>query len=251
MSRYIVFITALLLSCSLHAATTDELWDRGNAAYIRGDYHASANHYDSIATQGSESYKLYYNMGNAYFKANKIGKAMLNYNRAMRLRPTDADIKYNIAVANQYVKDKIEPVPQFFLITWISNLRKSLSSNAWATMSLIALLIGFAGSALYLLSGRLSLRKTGFFISLFMAAMFFVSSVFAAKGRNEIINSSEAIVMRSAVPVKSAPNATGKDIFVLHEGTKVSVISTLDNWCEISVADGNKGWIEQSSIETI
>ena len=150
-----------------------------------------------------------------------------------------------------YVKDKIEHVPEFFLKTWVRSLRMSLSSNAWATVSLVVLGVMLACVLLYLLATKLALRKTGFYSAIILLLLFIFSVVSASIGRRELTHAEEAIVMSSAAPVKSSPDNGSKDLFVLHEGTKVRVLNALEEWREISIADGNKGWIKESAIELI
>lgn len=252
MKRLIIFAAALLLGfVPARSQSLDTLWDAANTAYINADYQAAIATYDSILATGNVSYKVYYNLGNAYFKEGKIGPSILNYNRALRLAPSNPDIEYNLRVANSYVKDKIEHVPEFFLKTWMRSLRMSLSSNAWATMSLILLTVMLACVLLYLLATKLALRKTGFYSAIVLLLLFIFSVVSASVGRRELTHAKEAIVMSTAAPVKSSPDNGSKDLFVLHEGTKVRVLNALDEWQEISIADGNKGWIKKSAIELI
>ncbi len=251
--KYLIILWVVLLSClSGHAQPAPEaIWDRANTAYINSDFDGAIHGYDSIVQAGYSSYKLYYNLGNAYFKAGQIGESILNYHRALRLAPSDADVKHNLLVANSFVKDNIEKVPEFFLKTWLHNLRLSVSSNTWAIISLIALTGAMAAMLIYLLAGRISWRKSGFYTAIIALVVFFVSMGFSIKERRELLHSSEAVVMSSAAPVKSSPDNSSKDIFVLHEGTKVKVLGSLDQWREIAIPDGNKGWILVSAIETI
>ena len=252
MKRLTILAAALLLGIvPARSQSLDRLWDEANTAYINADYQAAIATYDSILATGNVSYKVYYNLGNAYFKEGKIGPSILNYNPALRLAPSDADIDYNLRVANSYVKDKIEHVPEFFLATWFRSLRMSLSSNAWASVSLVLLAALLGCVLLYLLSTKLALRKTGFYSAIVLLLLFIFSVVSASIGRRELTCAEEAIVMNSAAPVKSSPDNGSKDLFVLHEGTKVSVLNSLEEWREIAIADGNKGWIRSSAIELI
>ena len=232
-------------------ASPEQLWDRANTAYVNGDYHAAAEIYEGILAQGLSSVKLYYNLANAYFKVGRYGKAILYYNRALRLAPGDADIRYNLDVANTFTKDKIAVVPEFFLKGWVRSVRMSLGSTAWSVVSLAALALLFALVLLYLLAGRLAWRKAGFYGTLAMLLVFVASTSFAVTERRELLDSTEAVVMSSSVSVKSSPDKASTDLFVLHEGTKVRTVSELGDWREIVIADGKKGWVEARTIETI
>ena len=229
----------------------EQVWDAANTAYINADYHRAIEAYGQLLLRGFASDKLYYNLANAYFKAGRYGKAILCYNRALRLAPGDADIRYNLDVANTFVKDKIAVVPEFFVKSWVRSVRMSLGCTAWSVVSLAALALLFALVLLYLLAGRLAWRKTGFYGMLAMLVVFIASTSFAATERRELLDSSEAVVMSSSVSVKSSPDKASTDLFVLHEGTKVRTVSELGDWREIVIADGKKGWVEARTIETI
>lgn len=252
MKRILILFAVMVCAASgVRAADFNALWDRANTAYVNADYEGAIQAYDSIIAGGMVSSKLYYNLGNAYFKSGHTGKALLYYHKAQRIAPSDKDIAYNIAVANGYVKDRIEPMPEFFGTRWVRALRTSASSNTWAVVSIVVLALMLISLLLYLLPFGIRLRKTGFAFAVVFFAVLCVTVSFASVERSRYLNPSEAIVMSSAASVKSSPDASSKDIFVIHEGTVVSVIDHLGNWTEVSIADGNKGWILNSSIALI
>ena len=229
----------------------DELWQIANTAYNAGNYAQAEECYTRIVEQGLHSAALYYNLANAHFKQDELGKAMLYYNRALRLRPNDEDIRHNLEYAEQSTKDSIEEIPEFFLKTWIKSLRGALSCTAWSILSLLMLVAALACGLLYLLAQRLSLRKTGFYLMAITALLFVVTTAFAWSERNMLVERSEAIIMNSAVSIKSSPDRSATELFVLHEGTKVTIGEAIDGWAEVRIADGRKGWIEQERIERI
>lgn len=229
----------------------DELWQIANTAYNAGNYAQAEECYTRIVEQGLHSAALYYNLANAHFKQDELGKAMLYYNRALRLRPNDEDIRHNLEYAEQSTKDSIEEIPEFFLKTWIKSLRGALSCTAWSILSLIMLVAALVCGLLYLLAQRLSLRKIGFYLMTVTALLFVVTTAFAWSERNMLVERSEAIIMNSAVSIKSSPDRSATELFVLHEGTKVTIGETIDGWAEVRIADGRKGWIEQERIERI
>ncbi|MBQ5875581.1 MAG: tetratricopeptide repeat protein [Alistipes sp.] len=229
----------------------DELWQIANTAYNAGNYAQAEECYTRIVEQGLHSAALYYNLANAHFKQDELGKAMLYYNRALRLRPNDEDIRHNLEYAEQSTKDSIEEIPEFFLKTWIKSLRGALSYTAWSILSLLMLVAALVCGLLYLLAQRLSLRKIGFYLMAVTALLFVVTTAFAWSERNMLVERSEAIIMNSAVSIKSSPDRSATELFVLHEGTKVTIGETIDGWAEVRIADGRKGWIEQERIERI
>ena len=230
---------------------TDTLWERAGTLYTAGDYNGALMVYDSISSAGWASAKLFYNMGNAYFKSGKIGEAILYYNKAQKLAPADDDVAYNLAYANSFVKDKIEVVPEFFLKEWFSALGDTMSSDSWAVLSLVALGLTLAFGLVYLLGAKRRVRKVGFVVALVGAVVTIATGGFAAAERRDVLDCSEAVVVSSAAAGKSSPDRTSKDIFILHEGTKVKVLDTYGAWNEIRIADGNEGWISSSAIIVI
>lgn len=233
------------------SAEPSQLWESANAAYSTGNYDAAIDGYNRILDRGLHSAPLYYNLANALFKKGETGSAILYYNRALRLSPADEDIRHNLEYAERMTKDNIEAVPEFFLATWLRSVRSSLSCSAWTVMSLVLFAAMLALGLLYLLSQRLSVRKAGFYGMAAAMLLFVITSLFAWGERRVIVDRNEAIVMGSSVPVKSSPDKSATDLFVLHEGTKVTVGDTLDGWAEIRIADGNKGWVETGRIERI
>lgn len=231
--------------------TADQLWDRANTAYINNDFHAAAEAYEQILARGLSSMKLYYNLANAYFKEGRLGKSILFYHRALRLAPGNDDIRYNLGVAEARTKDNIDRIPEFFVTEWMRDVRHVMSCTAWSLFSLAALVCALALFLLYLLARRLSLRKAGFYGTLVAVAVFMLTSWFAMGERREMLDDTKAVVMSASTAVKSSPDKSATDIFVLHEGTLVEITGRLDDWCEITIADGKKGWLENRHIETI
>ena len=251
--KYLSILLFLLVSAPAAGSDgrAEKLFDAANTAYVNNDFLTATEYYDSIAAMGLQSAGLYYNMGNAYFKSGKIGAAILYYNKAQRLAPLNSDIDYNLTVANTYTRDNIGSVPQFFARRWIVGFRSLLSSNAWAWLSVLFFGLLMVGALLYLLPLSLGARKTGLGLGIASAAIFALSVTFASVQRRESLHPREGVVMMTALPVKSSPDASSKDLFVLHEGTKVEITDALNDWREITLSDGHSGWIMESSIALI
>jgi tetratricopeptide (TPR) repeat protein len=233
------------------ALSLEALWSRANDSYAAGEYDVALADYEAILNQGKYSAVLYYNLANTYFKLDQLGKAILYYNRALRLSPTDEDIRHNLEYAEQMTKDSIEEIPEFVLTTWMKAVRGVCSATAWTIISLIMLVLSLSMALVYLLAHRLSLRKTGFYVMAVAGLLFIVTTLFALSERELVVDSREAIVMNSAVSIKSSPDRAAVELFVLHEGTKVYIGSEMAGWAEVRIADGRKGWIETNRIEKI
>ncbi len=228
-----------------------ELWERGGRLYSAGDYNGAVATYDSIVNAGWESAPLYYNLGCAHFKAGKGGKAILNYYRAQRLAPADDDVAYNLAYAQSFVKDKIEAVPEFVVSRWMGNIKHLMGVDGWAVVTLVLLGVVLVAVGFFLLAERRRIRKAGFAVAVVAALMLIFALIFGGDAREALVSDKEAVVLSTAAVVKASPERTGKDLFILHEGTKVEVLDTFGEWSEIRIADGNEGWIRTTSIEII
>ena len=246
-----VVTTADEASAATGAETPEQLWDRANTAYVNGDFHAATTSYEEILARGLSSVKLYYNLGNSCFKEGRLGEAILYYRRALRMAPGNDDIRYNLEVAESRTKDNIEQIPEFFLTQWLRSVRHMMSCTAWSLLSLVALVCALGLFLVYLLARRLSWRKGGFYGTMVAVLLFIVTTSFAMGERREMLDRTQAVVMSLSTAVKSSPDRSATDLFVLHEGTLVEITGRLEGWCEITIADGKKGWLEEKTIETI
>jgi tetratricopeptide (TPR) repeat protein len=219
--------------------------------YHAGDYDKAAELCEQALRENGESSKIRYNLANAYYKSGKTGKSILNYERALLLDPTDKDTKHNLAVARLKTIDKIEPVGEFFLATWLGNIRDMQHTNRWSAVAIAGFIIILAAIALYYFTRRISLRKIGFYVASSLLIPVIAANIFAYNGKQRLINRNTAIIMAPTTTIKSSPDITGTDLFILHEGTKVTINSKLNTWLEIETADGNIGWIQGKELETI
>ena len=265
--RYLVSLLVLIASFSTAMAQSDStavhslpqvevldnnaLWEGGNQAYIDGNYALAVENYQAIEARGYSSARLFYNLGNAYYKQGNIGRAILYYNRALVVSPSMEDAKHNLEIAEAFAKDKIAVVPEFFLNRWMRTLRSAFSCNVWGGLSMAMLAIAIAFGLIFLLGSQIKVRKSGFYGAVVALLLFVVVTIFAVSARRDILDRSAAIVMSSAISVKSSPDRAATDIFVIHEGTKVTISSEVDGWCEVTIADGKKGWTESSHLERI
>lgn len=231
--------------------SSEMAWDAGNRAYIDGNYKEALEYYNQILDKGEYSAKLYYNVGNAYFKTGEVGRAILYYRRALRLTPSSEDVKYNLEIAQAHTKDKIAQVPEFFLNRWMRMLSRSMSCTAWSIFCLSAVGVMLVFVLLFLLGTSRRVRKAGFYGTLSALLVVIFSTSFALAERHDMLTREEAVVLSSAISVKSSPDRSATDLFVLHEGTTVRVTGEVDGWYEITIADGKKGWTESGNVERI
>ena len=242
-----VLLLLLFLPLSGHAVTKAE----ADSAYIRGQYQQAIKDYEMLLKQGASA-DLYYNLGNAYYRSENITRAVLNYERALLLSPGDRDVRFNLQIARAKTIDKIVPESEMFFFTWYRSLVNLMSVDAWAWTALIALALLIVLLLVYLFSDRIWLRKIGFFGGFVLLILFALSNLFAWQQKQDLLFRKGAIVISPSVTVKSTPAKNGTDLFILHEGTKVSITDgTMKGWMGIRIADGKEGWIESNMIEEI
>ncbi|MGE0089975.1 MAG: tetratricopeptide repeat protein [Bacteroidales bacterium] len=251
MKKILITILITTLYFGAFAQDNNALWETANKLYIEGKFDQAIETYQKINNSGYESSELYYNMGNSYYKLNKIAKAVLYYEKALQLSPNDEDIRFNLELANRYVVDKIEKLPVFFITNWFISIRNLFSANKWAVLSIIFFFTTLVFITIYLISRKYSLKKFSFWISLLFIVLFLSSLYFSYKQKQVILNDDTAIIMSPSVTIKSSPDISGNDIFVLHEGTKVWVLDQISDWREIKLSDGTKGWLKNSDLEII
>ncbi len=246
----IAFLALVLFSTSeiIHAQSPDSLFREANELYKNSAYEGAIALYGKIDSIGYVSSDLYYNTANAYFRSNKLGKARLFYERALKLDPSDEDIRKNLNYTITFLSDRFEEVPVLFFVRWYQDLVNLLSSNSWFRLSILLFLISLGFSILFIYLNRTSLRRI-FFYSAAIVAVLSVFSLFLSFQQSR--DSNAAIVLSPAVNVKSAPRTSGKDLFILHEGAKLWVSGELEDWKEIRISDGRKGWIPAGNIEVI
>ena len=230
----------------------DSLWTSGVSAYEAGLWQNSASAFEAIIASGIESAEGYYNAGNAYFKAGDYPKAILNYERALKADPSYKDARFNLEFVSSLVQDKIDEVPEFFLRSWMRNLSYIMSSNAWAVLSLVLLALTLAMALLFILGSTAGRRRTGFFTGIVLLLLFILSLSMSLWQKNDFEKADAAIVMVPVTSVKSSPSAeSAKDLFVLHEGTKVRILDEVGSWRNIQLSDGREGWMKSSDMEVI
>lgn len=242
-----VLMLVMFMPAMSHAVTKAN----ADSAYAKQQYQQAIKDYEELLQQGISA-ELYYNLGNAYYRVDNITKAVLNYERALLLAPGDGDIRFNLQMAREKTIDKITPEPEMFFVTWYHSLVNLTSVDGWARVALVAFALAIVLALCYIFANRVLVRKFGFFGAFAFVVIFIMSNIFAHQQKNTLLNRTGAIVVSSAISVKSTPSKSGTDLFILHEGTKVEITdSTMHDWREIKVADGKVGWVETSQLEVI
>jgi tetratricopeptide (TPR) repeat protein len=244
-----IFLTVVILLLNRQFAIAadehkaDSLLSAGNHHYLNREFAKAVECYQQVIDQGYDAGELFYNLANAYYKQNNLPQAIRYYEKALLLDPGDEDIRQNLSMANARITDKIEDIPVFFLKRWFSSLSGILTPDQWAVLSLVVFVIALVAFTLYIISNRTGIKKLGFSLGVILALLSIVGLTLMHSRKMAILHSNAAIIMVSSQNVKSSPDEQSVNVFVLHEGTKVVVLDSVQNWKEIKIANGNKGWL--------
>lgn len=227
------------------------LFDSANAFYAKGNYEKAITQYEAIINMDQVSAELYYNLGNAYYKTNEIGLAILNYERAKKLDPSSEDLLTNLKLANQKTEDKIDKAPELFLTTWKNSMVELFSEQTWSILCIFTFLLSLVFISLFILSQHSSIKKTGFFGGAFLLTAAVITFMLAGHKYELDKDSSNAVITSATATITGSPGDKGTKLFILHEGTKVSITQDAGEWVEIKIANGNIGWIKNTLLEKI
>ncbi len=245
-----VLLGLLVFSLSF-TAMADDRFEYANKQYGEGKYDEAIQAYEDILVSDMESAELYFNLGNAYYKNGSLVDAIINYERALLLKPQDADIKYNLDLAYSQTADKIDVVENFVVAKWVKSLRNKSTSDGWAYYGLIFFLLVLVGLSAFIYSNSAVVKKIGFYLGIVFVLLMGLSFTFSYYQKEHLLVREHAIVISPSLTVKSSPDTNGTELFILHEGIKVKLLTTLGDWCEIEIADGNTGWILLEAITII
>jgi tetratricopeptide (TPR) repeat protein len=243
-----IFYIVLFFSQVFFAQTG---FEKGNDLYKDGKYDLAVKAYESVLATNKESAELYFNLGNCYYKLQLTAPAIYNYEKALVLDPTNAAVLNNIKFAQKQTIDEIKVVPKVGFAKLLRDFTGIYPFDTWAWIT-----IGFAMTFLLFFMGyyfsQRAVVKRIFFVGMFVVLLFQIMSMSAAFfEKSHFDNEKPAIVFAESTEVKSEPQKASTATFVLHEGTKVYVIESLENWKKIQLTDGTEGWIESSAIKEV
>ena len=247
----VLFATILLVAFHVKGQSPEQLANQAAKEYNQMHFAKAIELYAKVIDSGNESYALYYNIGNAYYRNNEIAQAALYYEKALKLSPNNDDIKHNIEVVNNRLTDKVEKIPDLFYKRWWAQLLNVMDINTLAVVNIILLTLALILIALYFASSDIIIRKISFWAGVAFLCIFSLGVITASQRNKYLTEQHEAIVFAQTVNIKSSPDENSKDIFVLHEGTKVVLLDIVADWQEIRISNGSVGWIKLSDLKKI
>jgi len=251
MKRRFIFTMVLYFGYISFAQTADELFSKANDFYKNGQYTKAAQLYLIIEKSGLESDDLYFNLGNSYYKLNKVAPSIYYYEKALKINPMHEDASNNLAFAKRMTIDVIEDLPKTFFQRFSSNVIQKLTYNTWAILGVTASFLAALLFLLYYFSSSPKRKIFYFNITIFAVFVMTVSVIFAYSNYETTQKSRSAIIFASKSEIKNAPSLNSETVFELHEGTKVTILDELSNWKKIKLADGKIGWVNVADIKEI
>ncbi|MDX9789351.1 MAG: tetratricopeptide repeat protein [Candidatus Kapabacteria bacterium] len=246
--KKILYILTLLISQTFWA---QDVFDKGNEYYREGDYEKAIEAYESILNDKKHSAELYFNLANAYYKMDKVALSIYYYEKALLLNPNNKDIKNNLKFAQNKTIDEIKEVPDVRFEKVLQNFTGILTYNAWAKISVGLAFLFFLLFLGYYFSDTTRAKRI-FFVGMFIIPILIIISILSAWFEKELYKTDRpAIVFAEIVPVKNEPRENASESFVLHEGTKVFVLESLDNWRKIQLSDDTEGWLRAENIKEL
>lgn len=246
-----LLLFAMPLFTSAKVIDADALLKQGNAAYAKNQFAEAAAAYQQVLDAGYESAAVYFNLGNAQYKLAEMPAAILHYEKALKLAPGDADIKQNLQLANLKITDRIEEIPEFFLSKWWKGFILFFSLSTLSVFTIVCFIVGFILLIAYLFLISVWPKKMAFYTGITVLSLGLIFLVMSAVQSHYLNAYQQGIVFTGAVDVKSGPDGKQKTLFVIHEGTKVSILEQDNDWAKIVLANGNGGWIKLLDIKEI
>ena len=246
-----ILFLLLMIANVVVAQNVDTLFVSANELYRNGAFEEAIKKYKKIESQDTVSSELYLNLGNAYYKLNKVGPSIFYYEKALKLDPLNVDVKNNLIFAKRLALDNIEEVPKTVFQRINKNYLQKLSYNDWA---IVVVVLSFSSAIFFLLFyfGYSSTRKRIYFTTSGISLLLLIFSIFITYNQySQTTKNIEAIVFVKKTAVRNAPTFNSEEVFILHEGTKVMVLDAVDNWKKIKLVDGKQGWMIADEIKLL
>ena len=247
-----VFIILMLACFSVCInAQNDTVFNEGNTLYNQGKYAEAIKKYEALLDKNEHAVALYFNLANAHYKLNNISPSVYYFEKAKLLSTDDKDIENNLVFAQNMTVDAIDTLPEVGFSRIFKDIVNTFSSDSWAKLAISGILAFVLFFLLYHFTSATSQKRVAFVISVlgFLVAVF--SLVIAFQKNNLEIKNNPAIVFAQESRVKADPNNTSEEVFRLHEGTKVQVLESYENWCKIEIADKTTGWIPSEDVKLL
>jgi tetratricopeptide (TPR) repeat protein len=248
--KSVIYIFVFLVS-SLSFSQSKTLFEQGNTLYNNGDFAEAIDKYEAILKTNQHSAELYFNLANAHYKLNNIAPSIYYYEKAKQLAPNDKDIINNMVFAKNMTVDAIEVLPEIGLSKFLTKATNLFTFNTWAKIAIGFMVLFVSLLLVYYFSYSTTKKRLSFIGSLSALFLTCIALLFTFHNYNLVQQDNPAIIFAQESKVKSEPNLRSEEAFVLHEGTKIQILDTVNNWKKIKLADGKTGWISSNEIKAL
>ena len=245
-----VYILTFLIG-SLGFSQNEQLFGQANELYNKGDFEDAISNYEAIMDSGEHSSALYFNLANAHYKLNHIAPSIYYYEKALKLSPNDKEIHNNIAFARNMTIDAIDNTPEIGFAKFSKSVTNWLTFDNWAKLSVLLMVLFVVFYLIYYFNYGATKKRLAFIASMSFLIMMCCAIALAYNNHHLVEKDQPAIVFAKETQVKSEPNLRSSESFKLHEGTKVQILDTVNNWKKIKLADGKTGWIPKDDIKSL
>ena len=226
--------------------------EAGDSAYSQKRFKDALDIYESLIEEGGGTVELHYNLANAAYRMNMLGKAILNYERALRLDPSDEDVKANLEFVRTKIKDEIPETYEFFIVAWFRDLANLAGADAWAVTGVVSFVLTLAAGFFLLFGRRRGMRIFAIAVVVLSLFVTIFANIAAYTVYESMNDKGAAIVIKEEVSLKSTPDNSGTVLIKVHEGRKVKVVDdTMRGWKEIELENGKIGWVQSATIEVV
>jgi tetratricopeptide (TPR) repeat protein len=244
-----VFASALTHDADAQVDEAARLLDEGNSHFREGDFDEARMAYEEVLALGMESGAVYYNLGNAYFRMDKLGKAMLNYRRASRFFPDDAALSHNMDLVRSRARDQLSVLPQPVFSKWWNTLVDAIGLRTLFWSGVVAWLAGLALVARRVVTGSLGAMARRAAATLLLGGLLAgAGAVASSVARADNVS---AVVITDRAHVLEGPANDARTVVVIHEGLVVDVLVDQERWIQVRLPNGVTGFVERETIETI
>jgi tetratricopeptide (TPR) repeat protein len=236
----------------------EQLAQQADSAYSKDNYMLAESLYLQALKSGGSSTDLFYNLGNAYYRQGNLGMAIVYYERALKLDPTNKDARANLEFVNSKITDKQIDNGSYMSSLWDQTV-SLLTANGWAILTLILFALFIAGAAMYIFSSEIAVKKASFFGGLIVLVITIITTVISFDAADRVNSNRYAIITPPSAQLSTSPReakSQSEQAFLLHEGTKVEVIDSIatpgeGTWYEVVVGRGDRAWIKSTDVERI
>ena len=250
MKKASLLLLVISISSKLFAQDTAALFEQGNAAYNGGNYSLAVEKYEAILAQKQHSAALYFNLGNTHYRLGNVAESVYYFEQAKKMQPLDKAIKNNAEFANNMTLDSIEVLPQTQLDALLQSILISFSLNQWAKIVLGLAWLTLVFFVLYRFSQQMHFKRIFFILGCVVLFITLISLVLTQTKQKEG-KQTKAVVFDQEIEIWAEPNKRADILFLLHEGTTLEVLSDLEGWSKIKLANGSEGWIENTAIKAL